>query len=133
MFVFTDGERSYALKPMNCPGHVQLFRQQIRSYRDLPLRFCEFGACHRYEPSGALHGIMRGRAFTQDDAHVFCMPEHVDAEVARFCSFYVASMPASASGNSSWACPHVRRSKRGLMRYGTTSRRVLRQPQRQPA
>ena len=85
MFVLADGERSYALKPMNCPGHVQLFRQQSRSYRDLPLRFCEFGACHRYEPSGALHGIMRGRAFTQDDAHVFCMPEHVDAEVARFC------------------------------------------------
>ena len=85
MFVFADGERSYALKPMNCPGHVQLFRQQSRSYRDLPLRFCEFGACHRYEPSGALHGIMRGRAFTQDDAHVFCMPEHVDAEVSRFC------------------------------------------------
>ena len=85
MFVFTDGERCYALKPMNCPGHLQLFRQQIRSYRDLPLRFCEFGACHRYEPSGALHGIMRGRAFTQDDAHVFCMPEHIDSEVARFC------------------------------------------------
>ena len=85
MFVFADGERSFALKPMNCPGHVQLFRQQTRSYRDLPLRFCEFGACHRYEPSGSLHGLMRGRAFTQDDAHVFCMPEHVDAEVARFC------------------------------------------------
>jgi threonyl-tRNA synthetase len=72
MFVFEDGERSYALKPMNCPGHIQLFRQQVRSYRDLPLRFSEFGACHRYEPSGALHGLMRGRAFTQDDAHVFC-------------------------------------------------------------
>ena len=86
MFVFADGERSFALKPMNCPGHVQLFRQQIRSYRDLPLRFSEFGACHRYEPSGALHGLMRARAFTQDDAHVFCLLEHVDAEVARFCA-----------------------------------------------
>jgi threonyl-tRNA synthetase len=85
MFIFADGERSFALKPMNCPGHVQLFRQQTRSYRDLPLRFSEFGACHRYEPSGALHGLMRVRAFTQDDAHVFCLPEQVDAEVARFC------------------------------------------------
>jgi len=86
MFAFEDGERSLALKPMNCPGHVQLFRQQVRSYRDLPLRFSEFGACHRYEPSGALHGLMRARAFTQDDAHVFCLPEHVDGEVARFCA-----------------------------------------------
>jgi len=85
MFVFEDGERSFALKPMNCPGHVQLFRQQIRSYRDLPMRFSEFGACHRYEPSGALHGLMRSRAFTQDDAHVFCLPEHIETEVAQFC------------------------------------------------
>lgn len=84
MFVFHDGERSFALKPMNCPGHIQVFRQQVRSYRDLPLRFAEFGACHRYEPSGALHGLMRSRAFTQDDAHVFCLREHVEAEVARF-------------------------------------------------
>jgi threonyl-tRNA synthetase len=86
MFVFADGERALALKPMNCPGHVQVFRHKVRSYRDLPLRLAEFGACHRYEPSGALHGLMRARAFTQDDAHVFCLPEHVDGEVARFCS-----------------------------------------------
>jgi len=85
MFAFADGERAYALKPMNCPGHVQMFRQQIRSHRELPLRFSEFGACHRYEPSGALHGLMRARAFTQDDAHVFCFREHIDNEVARFC------------------------------------------------
>jgi threonyl-tRNA synthetase len=85
MFVFCDGERSFALKPMNCPGHVQLFRQQIRSYRDLPVRFSEFGVCHRYELSGALHGLMRGRAFTQDDAHVFCLREHIEAEVQHFC------------------------------------------------
>jgi threonyl-tRNA synthetase len=85
MFEFADAERRFALKPMNCPGHVQLFRQQIRSYRDLPVRFFEFGACHRYEPSGALHGLMRARAFTQDDAHVFCLPEHIGGEVARFC------------------------------------------------
>jgi threonyl-tRNA synthetase len=86
MFVFEDGERAFALKPMNCPAHVQLFRHQIRSYRELPLRLSEFGACHRYEPSGALHGLMRARAFTQDDAHVFCLPEHVDGEVVRFCA-----------------------------------------------
>ena len=84
MFVFAEGERSLALKPMNCPGHVQVFRHRVRSYRELPLRFSEFGACHRYEPSGALHGLMRSRAFTQDDAHVFCLAEHVPGEVARF-------------------------------------------------
>ncbi|MEM6492070.1 MAG: threonine--tRNA ligase, partial [Pseudomonadota bacterium] len=66
------GRRHLALKPMNCPGHVQIFRQGLRSYRDLPLRMAEFGSCHRYEPSGALHGIMRVRAFTQDDGHIFC-------------------------------------------------------------
>ena len=86
MFAFEDGERAVALKPMNCPGHVQVFRHGVRSYRDLPLRLSEFGACHRYEPSGALHGLMRARAFTQDDAHVFCLPGHVDGEVARFCA-----------------------------------------------
>lgn len=86
MFLFEDGDRQYALKPMNCPGHIQLFRQQIRSHRDLPLRFNEFGVCHRYEPSGSLHGLKRVRAFTQDDAHVFCAPEHIDGEVSRFCS-----------------------------------------------
>ncbi len=85
MFVFEDGNRQYALKPMNCPGHVQLFKQQVRSYRDLPLRFNEFGVCHRYEPSGSLHGLKRVRAFTQDDAHVFCAPEHINNEVSRFC------------------------------------------------
>jgi threonyl-tRNA synthetase len=85
MFTLEDGERRFALKPMSCPAHAQIFRQQTRSYRDLPLRLCEFGACHRYEPSGALHGLLRTRAFTQDDAHLFCLPEHVDAEVGRFC------------------------------------------------
>jgi threonyl-tRNA synthetase len=67
-----DEERQFGVKPMNCPGHVQIYRQGIKSYRDLPLRIAEFGACHRNEPSGALHGIMRVRAFTQDDAHIFC-------------------------------------------------------------
>ena len=85
MFAFADGERTLALKPMSCPGHVQVFNHAVRSWRDLPLRYSEFGACLRYEPSGALHGLMRTRAFTQDDAHVFCREEQVVPEVVRFC------------------------------------------------
>jgi threonyl-tRNA synthetase len=76
----TPDERVYAIKPMNCPGHVQVFNQGLRSYRDLPLRMCEFGKVHRYEPSGALHGLMRVRAFTQDDAHIFCTEDQITAE-----------------------------------------------------
>ncbi len=76
-----------ALKPMNCPGHVQIYNRGIRSYRDLPLRMAEFGACNRYEPSGALHGIMRVRGFTQDDAHIFCTEEQIEAETIRFIEF----------------------------------------------
>ena len=69
---------------MNCPGHVQVFKQGLKSYRDLPLRLAEFGSCHRNEPSGALHGIMRVRAFTQDDAHIFCTESQVQDEAVRF-------------------------------------------------
>ncbi|MBX3705614.1 MAG: threonine--tRNA ligase [Pseudomonadales bacterium] len=79
----TPDERVFALKPMNCPGHVQIFRQGIRSYRDLPLYLAEFGKVHRYEPSGALHGIMRVRAFTQDDAHIFCTEEQITEECVK--------------------------------------------------
>ena len=79
-FTQTPDERVFALKPMNCPGHIQVFKQGLRSYRELPLRFAEFGAVNRYEPSGALHGLMRVRSFTQDDAHVFCTPEQITAE-----------------------------------------------------
>ncbi len=79
-----DEDKDLALKPMNCPCHVQIFNQGLRSYRELPLRMAEFGACHRYEPSGALHGIMRVRAFTQDDAHIFCTEDQVADETARF-------------------------------------------------
>ncbi len=79
-----DEDKDLALKPMNCPCHVQIFNQGLRSYRELPLRMAEFGACHRYEPSGALHGIMRVRAFTQDDAHIFCTEAQVAEETARF-------------------------------------------------
>jgi len=83
--VETPDERTLAVKPMNCPGHVQIFRQGIKSYRDLPLRMAEFGSCHRYEPSGALHGLMRVRAFTQDDAHIFCTDDQVTSETLAFC------------------------------------------------
>ena len=76
----TPDERVYAIKPMNCPGHVQIFKQGLRSYRDLPIRFAEFGKVHRYEPSGALHGLMRVRAFTQDDAHIFVTMDQITAE-----------------------------------------------------
>jgi threonyl-tRNA synthetase len=79
-----DG-RTYAIKPMNCPGHVQVFKQGITSYRDLPYRLGEFGKCHRYEPSGALHGMMRVRAFTQDDAHIFCTAEQITDESIAVC------------------------------------------------
>ena len=80
-----DEKKTLAVKPMNCPGHVQIFKQGTKSYRELPLRLAEFGSCHRYEPSGALHGIMRVRAFTQDDAHIFCTHEQITGETIAFC------------------------------------------------
>jgi threonyl-tRNA synthetase len=82
MFTTESENRTYAVKPMNCPGHIQIFNQGLKSYRDLPLRMAEFGSCHRNEPSGALHGLMRVRAFTQDDAHVFCTEAQIQDEVA---------------------------------------------------
>jgi threonyl-tRNA synthetase len=84
MFTTESEKRDYAVKPMNCPGHVQIFNQGLKSYRDLPLRLAEFGACHRNEPSGALHGIMRVRGFTQDDAHIFCTEDQVQDEAVAF-------------------------------------------------
>jgi threonyl-tRNA synthetase len=84
MFVTESEKRDFALKPMNCPGHIIIFNQGIKSYRDLPLRFGEFGQCHRNEPSGGLHGIMRVRAFTQDDGHIFCTEAQIQSEVIAF-------------------------------------------------
>jgi threonyl-tRNA synthetase len=84
-----DG-RVLALKPMNCPGHVQIFKQGITSYRDLPLRMAEFGSCHRNEPSGALHGLMRVRAFVQDDAHIFCTEEQINSETVAYCELLLS-------------------------------------------
>ncbi|MFP4270440.1 MAG: threonine--tRNA ligase, partial [Alphaproteobacteria bacterium] len=86
MFTLESEERVLAIKPMNCPGHVQIFNRHLYSYRDLPLRLAEFGSCFRNEPSGALHGIMRTRNFTQDDAHIFCTPEQIDSETQAFCA-----------------------------------------------
>jgi len=84
MFTTESEKRDYAVKPMNCPGHVQIFNSGLHSYRDLPLRLAEFGSCHRNEPSGALHGLMRVRGFTQDDAHIFCTEDQIQGEVAEF-------------------------------------------------
>jgi len=85
MFTVESEDKTLAVKPMNCPCHVQIFKQGLKSYRDLPLRMAEFGSCHRNEPSGALHGLMRVRAFTQDDAHIFCTPEQIVSETKLFC------------------------------------------------
>lgn len=84
MFTTESEKRDYAVKPMNCPGHVQIFNKTLRSYRDLPMRLAEFGSCHRNEPSGALHGLMRVRGFVQDDAHIFCTESQIDAEAQAF-------------------------------------------------
>jgi threonyl-tRNA synthetase len=86
MFTTESENRAYALKPMNCPGHVQIYNSGLHSYRELPLRFGEFGQCHRNEPSGALHGLMRVRQFTQDDAHIFCREDQIVEEVQAFCA-----------------------------------------------
>ena len=87
MFSLSTEDREYAIKPMNCPCHVQIFNQGLKSYRDLPLRLSEFGSCHRNEPSGSLHGIMRVRAFTQDDGHIFCADDQIQSEVSEFIDF----------------------------------------------
>ncbi len=90
MFIAESEDRVLAVKPMNCPAHVQIFKQGITSYRDLPLRMAEFGSCHRNEPSGALHGLMRVRAFTQDDAHIFSTEDQINSETVKFCELLMS-------------------------------------------
>jgi threonyl-tRNA synthetase len=90
MFTTESEKRDFAVKPMNCPGHIEVFKSDLRSYRDLPLRYGEFGACHRNEPSGALHGIMRVRGFTQDDGHIFCTESQIQSEVVDFNTLALA-------------------------------------------
>ena len=109
----TEDERTFALKPMNCPGHVQIYRAGITSYRELPLRMAEFGSCHRYEPSGALHGLMRVRAFTQDDAHIFCTEDQVTAEGKLFCALLM-----SIYADLGFTDVHVKFSDRPAVRAG---------------
>ena len=87
-------ERTYGVKPMNCPAHVQIFNQGLKSYRDLPIRMAEFGCCHRNEPSGAMHGIMRVRQFTQDDAHIFCTRDQMQKEAADYFKLQLGVTPA---------------------------------------
>jgi threonyl-tRNA synthetase len=89
MFTSEVDDEVLALKPMNCPCHVQIFKQGTKSYKDLPMRMAEFGSCHRYEPSGSLHGIMRVRGFTQDDAHIFCEPDQITSETIKFCQLLI--------------------------------------------
>ncbi len=109
-----DEDTTLALKPMNCPCHVQVFKHGIRSYRDLPLRLAEFGSCHRYEPSGALHGLMRVRAFTQDDAHIFCTEEQIAPETVRF-----VELLSSVYRDFGFERFRVRFSDRPVIRAGT--------------
>jgi threonyl-tRNA synthetase len=90
MFIAESENRTLAVKPMNCPGHVLIFKQGMKSYRDLPIRLAEFGSCHRNEPSGALHGLMRVRAFTQDDAHIFCTEDQISLETVAFCELLIS-------------------------------------------
>ena len=106
----TDDERVFALKPMNCPGHIQIFKHGLKSYRELPIRLAEFGNVHRYEPSGALHGLMRVRGFTQDDAHIFCTDEQMAAECLRINDLILRSMRISVSRKSSSSSRPVRTS-----------------------
>jgi glycyl-tRNA synthetase (class II) len=97
----TEDEREFAVKPMNCPGHVQIFKHGLRSYRELPYRVAEFGMVHRYEPSGALHGLMRVRGFTQDDAHVFCTEEQL-ADAHQDEQLIMRSATSAERCSSSW-------------------------------
>ena len=124
MFTAEDeGDKVLALKPMNCPGHVQVFKQGIKSYRDLPLRMAEFGSCHRNEPSGALHGLMRVRAFTQDDAHIFCMESQIEDETKLFIDLLSSIYRDFGSTISRSSLPTVRKCVPVRMRSGTAPRK----------
>ena len=119
-----------ALKPMNCPCHVQVFNSGLKSYRDLPLRMAEFGSCNRYEPSGALHGIMRVRGFTQDDAHIFCMESQIEAETAKFIEFLAAIYADLGFNDWTIKLSTAPRNGSGLMSRGIGSRPRLAMPAR---
>src|SRR5450755_4601433 len=125
MFRVDDGELAMALKPMSCPCHVQIFNKGLRSWRELPIRYAEFGACHRNEPSGSLHGIMRTRAFEQNDAHVLCREQDVEGEVACFIALLGESRLRGGAGDAAGgAC----RRRRGLGLVGGEARRCRAAP-----
>jgi threonyl-tRNA synthetase len=107
-------DAEYRLKPMNCPGHILIYKQGMKSYRDLPMRIAEFGSCHRNEPSGALHGLMRVRAFTQDDAHIFCTEDQINGETVDFCRLLL-----SIYADFGFKDVHVKFSDRPLKRAGS--------------
>jgi len=114
MFIAEADERTYCLKPMNCPAHVQIFNQGLKSYRDLPIRMAEFGSCHRYEPSGAMHGIMRVRGFVQDDAHIFCTDDQIIEESKKFVKLLL-----SVYEDFGFGTPKVKFSDRPPVRAGS--------------
>ncbi len=113
-----------ALKPMNCPCHVQIFNVGLKSYRDLPLRMAEFGSCARYEPSGALHGIMRVRGFTQDDAHIFCREDQIESETNASSNSSRRSMPTLVSPNGGSSCRRVPKSGWAATKLGHDGNRA---------
>jgi hypothetical protein len=119
MFRVDDGELAMALKPMSCPCHVQIFNKGLRSWRELPIRYAEFGACHRNEPSGSLHGIMRTRAFEQDDAHVFCREQDVEGEVACFIALLGEAYRDLGFPTTRWRWRRGRRRAPATTRPGT--------------
>ena len=119
MFTTSSENREYCIKPMNCPGHVQIFNQGLKSYRDLPLRMAEFGSCHRNEPSGALHGLMRVRGFTQDDAHIFCTEDQVRDEVNACIRMVYDMYSTFGFEKSSSSCLLARKNVSVAMRPGS--------------
>ena len=124
MFTTASENRDYAVKPMNCPGHVQIYNKGVRSYRDLPLRYGEFGSCHRNEPSGALHGLMRVRGFVQDDGHIFCTEDQILAECVAFTALLQKVYRDFGFTDSHLQGRHpARRSASARTRAGTRRRR----------
>ena len=122
---FTEVEdHPMGLKPMNCPAHIQIYKDARHSYRDLPIRYSEQGLVHRHEPSGTLHGLLRVRPITQDDAHIFCTEEQVQEEVVRACASAFTSTSCSASSRA-WSSPRARSSGSAPMRCGIARRRRL--------
>jgi threonyl-tRNA synthetase len=123
MFTTASENRDYAIKPMNCPCHIQIYNQGLKSYRDLPLRLAEFGSCHRNEPSGTLHGLMRVRNFVQDDAHIFCTEDQIQPEVSAFMDLLFRCTPISVSPRCNWRWRPGPKSGSAATKFGTRRKR----------